>query len=117
MIIERLELVDFRNYRHAVFALTAGTTVVVGDNGQGKTNFAEAMAYLGTLTSFRAAPPEALVRVGANAAIVRADVRASAWYGLATCWEPCASRCSRPTTSRWSKEGQPIGGASSTTRW
>ena len=33
------------------------------------------MAYLGTLTSFRAAPPEALVRVGANAAIVRADVR------------------------------------------
>ncbi len=75
MIIERLELVDFRNYRHAVFALTAGTTVVVGDNGQGKTNFAEAMAYLGTLTSFRAAPPEALVRVGANAAIVRADVR------------------------------------------
>ena len=54
MIIERLELVDFRNYREAVFAPAAGTTLVVGDNGQGKTNLVEAMAYLGTLTSFAA---------------------------------------------------------------
>ena len=29
MIIERLDLVDVRNYREASFALTAGTTVVV----------------------------------------------------------------------------------------
>ena len=75
MIIERLELVDFRNYREAVFAPAAGTTLVVGDNGQGKTNLVEAMAYLGTLTSFRGAPPEALVRVGATEAVLRADVR------------------------------------------
>ncbi len=75
MIVERLELVDFRNYAHAVFALTPGTTVVLGDNGQGKTNFAEALAYLASLASFRAAPPEAMVRAGANAAVVRAEVR------------------------------------------
>ena len=66
MIVERLELVDFRNYASASFELTAGTTVVVGDNGQGKTNLAEALAYLATLASFRGAPPEALVRVGAD---------------------------------------------------
>ena len=48
VIIERLELVDFRNYREAVVRRpTAGTTLVVGDNGQGKTNLVEAMAYLG----------------------------------------------------------------------
>ena len=64
MIIERLELVEFRNYGSASFRLTAGTTVVVGDNGQGKTNFAEALAYLATLASFRGAPADALVRVG-----------------------------------------------------
>ena len=58
MIVERLELVDFRNYVVGSFKLTAGTTVVVGDNGQGKTNFAEALAYLATLGSFRGAPPE-----------------------------------------------------------
>lgn len=75
MIVERLEVVDFRNYAAASFRLTAGTTVVVGDNGQGKTNFAEALAYLATLASFRGAPADALVRVGATAAIVRAEVR------------------------------------------
>jgi DNA replication and repair protein RecF len=75
VIIERLELVDFRNYREAVFIPAAGTTLVVGTNGQGKTNLVEAVAYLGTLTSFRGAPPEALVRVGAAEAVLRADVR------------------------------------------
>ena len=64
MIVERLELIDFRNDAAAAFDLTAGTTVVVGDNGQGKTNLAEAIAYLATLSSFRGAPNDALVRVG-----------------------------------------------------
>lgn len=74
MIVSRLELVDFRNHRSGTFEFLAGTTVVVGDNGQGKTNLAEALAYLATLTSFRGAPPEALVRVGADAAYVRAVI-------------------------------------------
>jgi DNA replication and repair protein RecF len=75
MIVCRLELVDFRNYAGATFELTGGTTVVVGDNGQGKTNFAEALAYLATLASFRGAPADALVRVGATTAVVRAELR------------------------------------------
>ncbi len=75
MIVERLELVDFRNYPAAAFRLTAGTTVVIGDNGQGKTNVAEALAYLASLSSFRGAPPDALVRIGARAAIIRAELR------------------------------------------
>ena len=33
MIVSALELTDFRNYAGAAFDLTAGTTVVVGDNG------------------------------------------------------------------------------------
>ena len=75
MIVERLDLVDYRNYATATFRLSAGTTVVVGDNGQGKTNLAEALAYLATLSSFRGAPPDALVRTGATAAVLRAEVR------------------------------------------
>ncbi len=74
MIISHLELVDFRNYATGSFHLTSGTTVVIGDNGQGKTNLAEALALLATLDSFRSAPTDALVRVGADAAIVRATV-------------------------------------------
>lgn len=75
MIVETLELRDFRNYGEARFELTAGTTAVIGDNGQGKTNVAESLAYLATLASFRRAPVEALIRVGADQAIVRATIR------------------------------------------
>lgn len=74
MIVSRLELVDFRNYANAAFDFEPGTTAVVGLNGQGKTNLAEAMAYLATLDSFRGAPLEALIRVGADSAVVRATV-------------------------------------------
>lgn len=70
----RLELIDFRNYRRAEFDLTAGVTAVLGRNGQGKTNLAEALAYLATLNSFRGAPPDALIRLGAETAVIRATV-------------------------------------------
>lgn len=75
MIVEHLEVVDFRNYTSGAFDLTAGTTVVIGDNGQGKTNLVEALAYLATLSSFRGAPTDAMVRMGADSAVVRAVVR------------------------------------------
>lgn len=74
MIVQRLELVDFRNYGEAVFEFVPGITAVVGLNGQGKTNLAEALAYLASLDSFRGAPDDALIRVGAEAAFVRATV-------------------------------------------
>ncbi len=75
MIVEQLELTDFRNYTAARFELQAGTTAIVGDNGQGKTNVAESLAYLATLASFRRVPVDALIRVGADQAIVRATIR------------------------------------------
>ena len=74
MIVQRIELRDFRNYLEATFDLTAGVTAVIGENGQGKTNLAEAMAYLATLSSFRGVTPDALVRIGAEQAVIRADV-------------------------------------------
>jgi DNA replication and repair protein RecF len=75
MIVGHLELTDFRNYTSASFDLHTGTTLVIGDNGQGKTNLAEALAFLATLTSFRSAPGDALVRVGSDTAVIRATVQ------------------------------------------
>ena len=75
MIVERIELVDFRNYEHAEFDLTGGVTAVLGRNGQGKTNLAEAIAYLATLSSFRGAPPDALIGANADQAVLRASLR------------------------------------------
>jgi DNA replication and repair protein RecF len=74
MRLRRISLTDFRSYESAELTLAEGLTVVVGANGEGKTNLLEAIAYLATLSSFRGAPADALVRQGAAAAVIRADV-------------------------------------------
>ncbi|MEJ5255043.1 MAG: DNA replication/repair protein RecF [Acidimicrobiales bacterium] len=73
MHLRKLWLTDFRNYERAALDLAPGLTAVVGDNGQGKSNLIEAIGYLATLSSFRGAPTEALVRSGSDRAIVRAE--------------------------------------------
>jgi len=70
--LERLELVDFRSYSSARLNLAKGVRVLVGANGQGKTNLLEALHYLATGASHRVASDGPLVRAGAPAAIVRA---------------------------------------------
>jgi DNA replication and repair protein RecF len=70
----RLWLTDFRSYESVELAPAEGLTVIVGANGEGKTNLLEAVGYLATLSSFRGAPGDALVRQGASAAVVRAEV-------------------------------------------
>lgn len=72
MIVEQLSLVDFRNYAVVDVALTAGANVFVGRNGQGKTNLAEAIAFLATLGSHRVSQDAPMVRDGSDAAIIRA---------------------------------------------
>jgi len=71
--VDRLWITDFRNYTAIELELVPGLTVVVGPNGSGKTNLLEAVGYLATLASFRGAPREALVREGADRAVVRAE--------------------------------------------
>ena len=73
MRLQRLWLTDFRNYETAEVELPPGLTVVVGGNGEGKTNLLEAVGYLTTLESFRGVPGEALVRQGSERAIVRGE--------------------------------------------
>jgi DNA replication and repair protein RecF len=73
MRLTQLWLTDFRNYNTAELAIPPGLTVIVGDNGSGKTNLLEAIGYLATLESFRGAPSEALVRQGAERAVVRGE--------------------------------------------
>jgi DNA replication and repair protein RecF len=67
-------LTDFRSYEATELAPSEGLTVIVGANGEGKTNLLEAIGYLATLSSFRGAPADALVRQGASSAVIRADV-------------------------------------------
>lgn len=72
MIVEHLSLVDFRNYATADLALHRGPNVLVGRNGQGKTNLAEAVVFLATLGSHRVSFDAPMVREGQDFAIIRA---------------------------------------------
>jgi len=73
--VEQLWVSDFRNYRAAhLVPAPSGLTVVVGANGQGKSNLLEAVSWLASLQSYRGAPNEALVRLGAEQAALRAEV-------------------------------------------
>ena len=72
MHVARLSLVDYRNYARAELELGPGATVLVGRNGQGKTNLVEAIGYLSTLGSHRVAGDQPLIRAGTDAAIIRA---------------------------------------------
>jgi DNA replication and repair protein RecF len=73
VLLRKLWLTDFRSYPSAELELGPGLTALLGDNGEGKTNLLEAVGYLATLSSFRGAPNEALVRGGAGQAVVRAE--------------------------------------------
>ena len=74
MYITDVELVDFRNYDHVSLEFSPGVNVLTGQNGQGKTNIVEAVAYLATMTSHRVSLDAPLVRRGAERAVVRARV-------------------------------------------
>ena len=75
MWVQTLNLIDFRSYSDVVIECEPGVNILVGANGQGKTNVVEAIYYLATLSSHRVAADQPLVRHGTDAAIIRAVFR------------------------------------------
>ncbi len=74
MYVRHLSVSDFRSWTAADVAFEPGPCVLVGANGQGKTNLIEALGYLASLGSHRVATDTPLVRAGAERAVVRAAV-------------------------------------------
>jgi DNA replication and repair protein RecF len=72
--IRQLTVTDFRSWDHAELDFEPGVAVLVGPNGQGKTNLIEALSYLSTLSSHRVSTDGPLIRHGAQRAIVRTVV-------------------------------------------
>jgi DNA replication and repair protein RecF len=69
-----LEVRDFRNHALTkIDPVPEGLIVVVGPNGEGKTNLLEAMQFLYALGSPRASSSEPLVRDGSEEAYVRGE--------------------------------------------
>jgi len=80
--LTRLALTDFRSYTSVDVPLGPGVTIFSGPNGEGKTNLVEAVGYVATLASHRAAQDAPLIRSGAEQAIIRAAVTTAAGDAL-----------------------------------
>ena len=64
MRLERISLRNFRNFESEAVEFPREGAALIGPNGQGKTNFLEAIYYLEVFRSFRGARDEQLVRFG-----------------------------------------------------
>jgi DNA replication and repair protein RecF len=71
MHVKHLTLSNFRNYKTVELPLNQGINLLVGKNGQGKTNLAEAIFYAATLSSHRVSGYLPLIRQGESKAIIR----------------------------------------------
>ncbi|GAB3849611.1 DNA replication/repair protein RecF [Nesterenkonia populi] len=72
MRLSQLVLQDYRSYQDSELTLEPGSNVLLGYNGVGKTNVAEAVGYLATLSSHRVPNDGPLIRHGQEQAIIRA---------------------------------------------
>jgi DNA replication and repair protein RecF len=76
MLLEMLEVHNFRNLSGKV-SWGNGLNIIYGDNGQGKTNWLEAIYALATTKSFRTQRLQEAIRFDEDLAVVRGRVRQS----------------------------------------
>jgi DNA replication and repair protein RecF len=69
-----IDVRDYRNLAHVALELPASGLTLIGDNGQGKTNFLEAIYYFQLLRSARGARDADTVRFGAEAFHLRGTI-------------------------------------------
>lgn len=79
---------EYRNFERLDVDVPPAGLVVIGENGHGKTNLLEAVAYLGLLRSFRGARDADVIRFGAPAFHVRATLAPpAAWHTVSVGYE------------------------------
>jgi len=76
MLLESIEASNFRNLQGGI-ACKRGLNVLIGENGQGKTNWLEAIYLLSTARSFRTSKPQEAVHFGECLGFVSGMVKES----------------------------------------
>lgn len=71
MIIESLELKNFRNYGALTLEFDPGSNLLYGDNAQGKTNILEALYICAAAKSHRSGKDREMIRFGEDEAHIR----------------------------------------------
>lgn len=74
MIVNRIELINFRNIESLSLEFSNHSNIFIGQNGQGKTNLLESIYLLGHGKSFRSSDLSNLVLSGHNSAVAKAFV-------------------------------------------
>ena len=74
MYLNNLELINFRNYKSLKLNFKNGTILIVGDNGQGKTNLLESIHYISSGKSHRTSDQDELINWDSDYAILRASL-------------------------------------------
>lgn len=75
MRLERVKLHNFRNLREISVDVSPRINILLGRNGQGKTNFLEALSYLALGRSFRTGKDRELIQFHQDSCHVRVDGR------------------------------------------
>ena len=75
MIIESIELKNYRNYEHLQLELSPGTNIFYGDNAQGKTNILESVYVCCTTKSHKGSKDKEMIRFGEDEAHIKLTVR------------------------------------------
>ena len=75
MIIESMELKNFRNYRELNLQFDANTNIFYGDNAQGKTNILEAVYLSGTTKSHKGSRDRDMIYFGEEEGHLRTFVK------------------------------------------
>jgi DNA replication and repair protein RecF len=84
--LARLRLRDFRNYARLDARFDPGFHLLLGRNGQGKTNILEAIYLLATLRSFRGVGSAQMVRHGQKGYFVGAEIVGQGENGVRMYW-------------------------------
>lgn len=71
MQIIGIELRNFRNYKHLIFKPKEKINIILGENGQGKTNLLEALYMLLSFKSFRSNKISEVLTIGEDSGFIR----------------------------------------------
>ena len=75
MIIESIELQNYRNYSSLHMNFSPGTNILYGNNAQGKTNILEAVYVCCTTKSHRSSKDREMIRFGEEEAHIKLNIR------------------------------------------
>ncbi|MCI6789086.1 MAG: DNA replication and repair protein RecF [Mollicutes bacterium] len=77
MILESIDLINFRNYKELSLSFKKGINYIFGNNGSGKTNIVEAINFLSYGRSFRTNTILDLIKINENHLLVKGTIKNS----------------------------------------